>query len=190
MFGSCRVCSPWSAALVRARSAVWLDDAARATVHALKYEGLSKLAEELAEVTARLVTRPVTPAVLVPIPLGPRRLRQRGYNQSERLAFTLGRRWDLRVDATLLVRSRDTGSQTALTPAARVANVAGCFTPGPRPGVNLPGRAPLPAPTLVLVDDVLTTGATLAEAARALEQGGARAVEAVTFGRAVIPDFS
>jgi len=171
-------------------------------VHALKYEGLPKLAEELAEVTARLVARPVTPAVLVPIPLGPRRLRQRGYNQSERLAFTLGRRWDLRVDATLLVRSRDTTSQTALTPAARVANVAGSFAAGPpgrRPGANLPRIEPVPAstpgvnqpaPTLVLVDDVLTTGATLAEAARALEQGGARAVEAVTFGRAVIPDFS
>ncbi len=174
--------------LVRARSVVWLDDAARATVHALKYEGLPKLAEELAEVTARLVPRPIPPAVLVPIPLGSRRLRQRGYNQSQRLALELGRRWDLRVDATLLVRSRDTASQTALTPAARVANVAGSMAPTRGPGVNPPGTAP--AQTLVLVDDVLTTGATLAEAARALGQGGARAVEAVTFGRAVIPDFS
>src|SRR2546430_13046023 len=63
-------------------------------------------------------------AVLVPVPLGPARLRQRGYNQSERLAQALGRRWKRSV-VDLLVRVRDTGTQTALTPAARRANVAG-----------------------------------------------------------------
>jgi ComF family protein len=180
LFGSCRLCASWPRALVRVRSAVWLDDAARTTVHALKYEGLPRLADELAEVTTRLVPPPESPAVLLPIPLGPRRLRARGYNQSERLAAALARRWRLPMDTTLLARTRDTASQTALTPAARVANVAGAFAAGRHP----------PKPTLVLVDDVLTTGATLAEAARALEQGGACVIEAVTFGRAVIPDFT
>jgi predicted amidophosphoribosyltransferase len=100
----------------------------------------------------------------------------------------------------LLVRTRDTAAQTALTPEARLANVAGAFEMRnakcgmrneARPA-NSAFRIPHSAleRPLVLVDDVFTTGATLAEAARALEQAGARTVSAVTFGRAVVPDFT
>jgi predicted amidophosphoribosyltransferase len=138
-------------------------------------------------------------AWLVPVPLGPGRLRARGYNQSERLARALGRRWGRPV-VPLLVRVRDTATQTALTPQARLANVAGAFemrngecrmrnegTP-----TNSACRIPNSAfeRPLILVDDVFTTGATLAEAARALERAGATTVLAVTFGRAVVPDFT
>src|SRR5439155_21745951 len=62
----------------------------------------------------------------VPVPLGRARARDRGYNQSERLARALGRRWRRPV-VDLLVRTRDTAAQTALTPEARLANVAGAF---------------------------------------------------------------
>jgi predicted amidophosphoribosyltransferase len=84
----------------------------------------------------------------------------------------------------LLARARETATQTALTPAARLANVAGAFETG---NAEVGTRN-----ELVLVDDVFTTGATLAEAARALETAGAEAgsVTAVTFGRALIPDFT
>ncbi len=192
-FGPCRVCAGWPAVLSPIRSAVWLDAGARDAVHALKYGGLPRIAEDLADVMAR-VTLPIAGRpVLVPVPLAAARLRERGYNQSDRLAAALARRWRRPVARNVLVRVRETASQTALTPAARQANVAGAFqastagmgglTPGRGPGVNLPGQ------TLVLVDDVFTTGATLAEAARALEGGGARAVAAITFGRAIIPDF-
>ena len=133
--------------------------------------------------------------MLVPIPLGRRRLKSRGYNQSEWLARALGRRWRLPVVADLLERTRDTASQTALTPGARLANVAGAF--GVRNADWRMQNATTAHSTfsshhsaIVLVDDVFTTGATLAEAARALELAGARAVSAVTFGRAVIPDFT
>jgi predicted amidophosphoribosyltransferase len=68
-----------------------------------------------------------------------------------------------------------------LTPGTRLANVAGAFIAGRGPGVSM---------TLVLVDDVFTTGATLAEAARALEQAGATTIHGVTFARAAIPDFT
>lgn len=193
-FGPCRLCAPWPETLTRVRSAVWLDGAARPAVHALKYRGFPRIADELADVMVRALPAPGTASVLVPIPLAPGRLRARGYNQSERLAAALGRQWGVRTAPRALTRVKETASQTALTPALREANVAGAFgvqsdglgelAPGPRTGVNPPG------PCFVLVDDVFTTGATLAEAARALERAGAGAVTAVTFGRAVIPDFS
>ena len=207
LFGPCRLCAPWPDALRTARSAVWLEGGARAAIHALKYRGLPRVADELAEAMARIPIPGRERAWLVPVPLGPRRQRERGYNQSERLARALGRRWQRPV-ADLLVRVRDTATQTTLTPEARLANVAGAFavrcatpsTPGSRPGLAgsrtqtglTPGASPgtHPWPPLVLVDDVLTTGATLAEAARALVQAGARTILAVTFGRAVLTDFS
>jgi len=192
-FGPCRLCREWPAALQSVRSAVWLDDGARAGVHALKYRGLSRIATDLAVVLSRLVPRPGPDARLIPIPLSARRERRRGYNQSLSLARALGQQWQLPVLAQLLVRTRDTATQTALTPAARLANVAGAFqvkneecrmlNPSHSALINLHS-------SLVLVDDVFTTGATLAEAARALEQAGFTTISAVTFGRASIPDFN
>jgi len=183
-FGPCRLCAGWPVALTAVRSAVWLANGAREAVLALKYRGLPRIADDLAEAMA-LVRLPADgPSVLVPIPLAPKRLRERGYNQSDALAAALARRWHLPVARELLARVRETPTQTALTPETRLANVAGAFTPRHGRGVGLPGR------TLVLVDDVFTTGATLAEAARALEQAGARTVCGITFARAVIPDFT
>ncbi len=194
-FGPCRLCADWPAALQAARSAVWLDASARAAVHALKYGGLPRIAEDLAEAMSRLEVPRREAACLVPIPLGRARERHRGYNQSERLARALGRRWGRPV-VPLLVRTRETKTQTALTPAARLANVAGAFQlrigdGGLRiDGEHVESAIRNPKSAIVLVDDVFTTGATLAEAARALERAGADTVLAVTFGRAVVPDFT
>ena len=199
LFGACRLCATWPPALVHARSAVWLDGGARAAVHALKYGGLPRIAEELAGAMAGLDLPGLDSAWLVPVPLGPKRLWRRGYNQSERLARALARRWRRPV-VKLLARTRDTATQTALTPEARLANVAGAFQvrngeSGMRSERSF-GNAALRIPhsalerPLILVDDVFTTGATLAEAARPLERAGAATVMAVTFGRAVIPDFT
>ena len=113
---------------------------------------------------------------LIPVPLGVRRLRSRGYNQSERIATALGARVERPVVIDRLLRRRETGTQTALTPEARLANVAGAFEARGVRGLGC-----------VLVDDVFTTGATLAEAAAALRRGGAARVEAVTFARAEPP---
>lgn len=179
-FGPCRLCREWPAALRCVRSAVWLEGGARQVVHALKYGGLPRIAEEMASALVRFVPRPPAGAQLVPIPLGPARLRRRGYNQSEALARALGRAWVLPLRPQLLVRVRDTPTQTALTPAARRANVAGAFQ----------ARGGMLQSPLVLVDDVFTTGATLAEAARALAEAGVASITAVTFGRASIPDFT
>ena len=198
LFGGCRLCAEWPAAFGRARSAVWLDGGARDAVHALKYGGLPRIATDLAAAMVGLDVPGLDSGLLIPVPLGRARLRTRGYNQSERLARALGCRWGRPV-VDLLVRTRDTAAQTALTPEARLANVAGAFatrnagrTRNGRTGECSAFRVPSSAfeRPLILVDDVFTTGATLAEAARALDQAGARTVSAVTFGRAVVPDFT
>ena len=170
----CRLCAAWPPGLGRVRSAVWLEDSARKAVHQLKYEGWSRAAEAIADAMRGL--EPLTGQVfLIPVPLGGRRQRVRGYNQSEEIASALSARTGLRFRTDLLHRVRETRTQTALTPEARLANVAGAFGAGHSDGMDL-----------VLVDDMFTTGATLAAAAAALVVAGARRVEAVTFARAVV----
>jgi ComF family protein len=115
-------------------------------------------------------------AALVPVPLAPGRLRRRGYNQAERLASALSERAGLRLRGDLLVRVRDTRTQTALAPEARQANVAGAFM-----------KVGATEARVVLVDDVFTTGATLVAAASTLLEAGAKRVGAVTFARAKPP---
>lgn len=115
---------------------------------------------------------------LVPVPLGRARLRTRGYNQSGLLAHELGKRWGIPVWEDVLQRSRETRSQTQLTPEERQRNVFGAFkAPESR-------RPQLRGSHVLLVDDVVTTGATLHACAEALFEGGARVISYVTFGRA------
>jgi ComF family protein len=195
-FGPCRLCRAWPGELTAVRSAVWLDGGARRAVHALKYDGLSRVGRDMAAVVAKLVEQPPADAVLVPVPLGPKRRARRGYNQSEALAAALAQLWGLTNRPELLVRTRDTPTQTALTPAARLANVAGAFrVRSVDCGVRRerqPGKFAIinPQSAIVLIDDVFTTGATLAEAARALASAGFQSISAVTFGRASLPDFT
>ena len=167
----CTACTAWPPGLERVRSAIWLDDAARRTVHLLKYDGWWRVADAMALAMRGL--EPLTGRLsLIPVPLGSRRFRKRGYNQSERIAAALARVTGAPV-RDVLRRVRETPSQTALTPEQRAANVAGAFAAV----APLGGRC-------VLVDDVFTTGATLLAAAQALRAAGAAQVDAVTFARA------
>jgi ComF family protein len=170
----CRLCQTWPAGLTRVRSAVWLEGSARDAVHRLKYEGWTRASEAMALTMVGL--EPLTDGVsLIPVPLGARRLKSRGYNQSACIAASIGRRLAAPVRFDLLQRVRETTTQTALTPEARHANVSGAFRAGRVKDLHL-----------VLVDDVFTTGATLAAAGAALAEAGAARVEAVTFARAAV----
>lgn len=168
----CRICLNWPEGFRQARSAVWLQGTARDAVHRLKYGGWRRLAEPMAARMAGCLQSP--DRLLVPIPLSSRRRRLRGYNQAEELARALGRAKGMMVEPGLLARTRETGTQTALTPEERHANIAGAF----RARVAVTGRR------LLLVDDVFTVGATLVAAAIALLEAGAAEVDAVTFARA------
>lgn len=140
-------------------------------IHRLKYEQHEELAAPLG-VLFEACSVPKSD-LLVPIPLHPRRLRQRGYDQAALLATAAGRRFHL-PQAPLLRRIRDTGPQVGRDRAARERNLRGAFAAS-RPVAGL---------SLCLVDDVLTTGATAAAAASALLAAGARRVEVRTLARA------
>ena len=116
---------------------------------------------------------------VIPMPLSPERLARRGYNQALELARRLA---PDRTDATLLLRLRDTPVQTALGRRERQANVRGAF------GVEPLRQAQLRGPRVLLVDDVMTSGASLFEAARALRGAGASGVAALVFARTDEPD--
>jgi ComF family protein len=112
--------------------------------------------------------------LLVPLPLARARLRERGYNQALELARPVARRLGVALDAGALRRERATAPQTGLDRKSRRLNVAGAF----RAGVEVRGRR------VALLDDVVTTGATVQAAARALKQAGARQVIVLALARA------
>ncbi len=150
-------------------------------VHALKYSGWTAIASEMGDRMARLsfpndVER--ERVALVPLPLAAARLRERGFNQSDLLAETVAAHWGLPVWHDVLTRQRETGTQTQLTPSERASNVSGAFAARSGAGVRLRGAH------VVLVDDVVTTAATLNAAASALIAGGVRILSYLTFGRA------
>jgi len=164
------------------RSVCWATvDTGQRIAHALKYEGWWRVAEGAAERMARLDWPPDVideRAALIPVPLAASRQRQRGYNQSECLARALAPLWKVPMRTDVLLRSRATETQTRLTPEERVRNVHGAFS------ASVGARTMLRGAHVVLVDDVVTTAATLNSCAAALHEAGARIVSYVTFGRA------
>jgi ComF family protein len=158
----------------RARAIGAYDGALRSIVHALKYEGRRSLALPLAALMRhRGADLIVGVDVVVPVPLHPSRRRERGFNQAADLAKHLG----MPVSAALR-RVRPTVAQARLPAARRHGNVRGAFA------ATEAARA-LRGGTILLVDDVSTTGATLDACARTLKEVGIREVRALTAARVV-----
>lgn len=178
----CPVCRLLEPRCSRARSVCWVPHAqSTPLLAALKYQGWWGMADGMAERMVRFgggLLDGIKAPCFVPVPLAASRLRERGFNQSAHLAGALALRTGGTVLDDVLVRNRTTESQTQLTPAERRANVHYAFA------VPAGRRAAISGLELVLVDDVLTTGATLNACAVALLDGGASDIRYWTFGRA------
>lgn len=166
------------------RSLCWVPEGTGGQiVHSLKYDGWHAVAGGMGRRMARLAWPADVIAervALVPVPLAAKRERERGYNQSKCLASAVARELRLAVWSDVIERTHFVSSQTRLTPDERLRNVSGAFRVTGDP-------ARLRAAHLVLVDDVVTTSATLNACAAALLAGGARIISCLTFGRARLP---
>jgi ComF family protein len=170
----CRRCWARRPRLRAVRSAFVYENAARDAVLALKFRGLSSVAPLLAQSMAEVLSdwRPPVESI-VPVPLSGRRRRIRGYNQSELLAGEVSRLSGITLNRRALIRRRDTTAQARTSGDERWQNVADAFRPAKG----------MPTGSVLLVDDVITTGATLEACARVLVSAGAAAVFALTFAR-------
>jgi ComF family protein len=151
------------------------EGALRKLIHLLKYDGMRPLARPFGDFLARALPRDQRFDLVVPMPLHWRRRWDRGFNQAELLACEVAKRWNVPV-RNIARRTRATSPQAGLTHAKRRANVTGAFSV--KRGTRLDGMR------VLLVDDVLTTGASAGACARALKRAGARHVVLVTVARA------
>jgi ComF family protein len=173
--GECRLSPP---AFAYARAAARYEEVAREALHAFKFGGRRAMAGPLGDLLMEVAARGLPqglPDLLVPVPLHPRRQRERGFNQASLLAHRLGRGLGRPVRDDVLARAVATQSQTALDASARKANVRGAFRL--RRPEQVAGRH------VLVVDDILTTGATLTECVHRLAEAGAGPIGVITVAR-------
>jgi ComF family protein len=167
-------------AYARARAAVRYDDVARTLVHALKYQDRTDLAPAMGRWMARAGRELLGEAdALVPVPLHWRRGWSRRYNQSGALARVIERQTGVRLASEALRRVRPTEQQIGLSRSQRATNVQGAFKVAADRKADIQGRR------VVLIDDVLTSGATVDACARALLRAKAASVDVLVFARVV-----
>jgi ComF family protein len=174
----CPSCAGWEAEIDGIRSPFRFDGVIRQAIHQLKYRNLRAIAELFARLlNDYLITNPVPGEVVVAVPLHPKRLRERGYNQSSLLAKELGKLANLPVVDDCLIRQRHSPPQARTANVdERRSNVADAFSCRDQ---RLKGKQ------VLLIDDVSTSGATLDGCARALKQAGATSVWGLVLAREI-----
>jgi ComF family protein len=180
----CRLCRANFYAFERARSFALYNSALAGAILLLKYEQVTGLGDWFAERLAGLARTSATDIpvdLVVPVPLHPDRRRERGYNQAELIARPLARRLRLKLDVRLLVRTRPRPPRLVLSRNEHWQSVRGAYAT--RQGARVDKLR------ILLVDDVLTTGATLDACSRALKKAGAATVLGLTVAR-VVPGSS
>ena len=181
--GRCQNCRDYEPEFARAVSFGEYEGGLRGLVHLLKYESVLPVAPVLGQMLADAITEllpgcgDATP-LIVPVPLHKSKLSERGFNQAELIARAAVKRLaqPAEIAMAVLVRQRATISQVGLSRDQRIANMRDAFRVKDRRRVQ--GR------TVIVVDDVMTTGTTLSECARVLKQAGAERVWAATVARA------
>jgi ComF family protein len=175
---TCGVCLARPPRIARTRAAVAYDDVTRSLAIRLKYGRKVAIARTMARYMAPLV-EPDADALLVPVPLHRSRLWQRGFNQSTLVASELSRRLVIGMEPMALRRTRRTPPLKGMSLLQRRKTVAGAF--------EVSEKAAVAGKTIILVDDVLTTGSTAEACARTLQRAGAKRVELVSWARVVKP---
>jgi ComF family protein len=174
----CPACAEWEAEIDGIRSPFRFDGVVRQAIHELKYRNLRAIAGLFARLlNDYLIANPLPGEVLMPVPLHPKRFRERGYNQSQLLAQELAKLNKLPLIDDCLIRARHSPPQARTANASeRRTNVADAFACRDR---RLKGKA------VLLIDDVSTSGATLDGCARALKEGGATSVWGLVLAREI-----
>lgn len=182
--GLCGHCIAETPPFVRAMSVFRYDGTSRRQVLAFKFHDRTQLAPLFGQWLTHVATREFVAKaeVIIPVPLHYRRLIMRRYNQASLLAQAVSKQTGLPYIAHSLRRKRATMPQTGLTREARVKNLRGAFMVPPACKNDVEGKA------VLLVDDVMTTGATLAACTRVLKDAGARDVYVLTLARTVLAD--
>ncbi len=176
----CRLCRDQFYAFDRARSFGEYDELLHNAILLLKYEEITRLGNWFAERLAEVYLREAgdfRADVIVPVPLHPDRQRERGYNQAEMIARPLAKRLKLKQGAYLLMRTKPRPARLILSRKEHWDSVRGAYAT--RKGLRVDNLR------VLLVDDVLTTGATLDACSRALKRAGAAAVMGLTVARVV-----
>lgn len=175
---ACGACLARPPRIARARAAVAYDELSRGLAIRLKYGRKVAIARTMARYMAPLVSSDGD-RLLVPVPLHRTRLWSRGFNQSALVARELSRRLGIAAEPLALARTRRTPPLKGMSPLQRRRTVAGAF--------RVRDKGVIADKTVILVDDVLTTGSTAEACARALRRAGAARVELVSWARVVKP---
>jgi ComF family protein len=175
----CQKCRNQPPAFKALRSYCAYQGPARKAIHRLKYQRDIGIAEALAVLLTNLVRDLAWPVdTITAVPLSPSRTKQRGYNQASLLAIPLALALQKPFDHRLLTRTRETDSQVGLSMIDRKQNVAGAFSASDKAAGKV----------IWVIDDVITTGATMNACAQALMKAGAIAVYGLSFARALLGD--
>ena len=174
---TCPKCRELDPVYRQGRTVILLEGAGRQLVHYFKYEGARYLLKDIAKLFRLCpgLNQYLKEAVLVPVPLHPRKMRERGYNQSLALCRALVSQEPSAEFRDILCKRVDTPSQTLLTRRERMDNLRNAF--GVRPDIGL-----RPDLRHVIVDDVFTTGSTLNSCAQALNRSGIQRIDILTLG--------
>ena len=176
---TCGVCLAKPPRIARTRAAVAYGDLSRGLAIRLKYGRKVAIARTMARYMAPLVANAADQPLLVPVPLHRSRLWQRGFNQSALVARELASTLSLTADSLALRRLKRTPPLKGMSSVQRRKTVAGAF--------KVADRSKVAGRTVILIDDVLTTGSTAEACARTLQRAGAARVELITWARVVRP---